>query len=147
MKLLLLTGCRLSELSESSWVEYDLDKAELVVPPQRNKIKTGFVVPLSSLAMEIIGELPRFGGGYVFTTTKGDCPFSGSVAPKRKLDELSGVSGLRFMILDVLSGRYYLHSGLTIRWPIASSAIPFRAQRGSITATNIIWNVAKRWKL
>jgi integrase len=92
VKLLILLGNRLRELSEAKWDELDEAKAELVIPAERIKMKRPFVVPLSSLTMGIITSLPRF-DGYIFTTTAGVKPFTGFTAPKSKLDELSGVTG------------------------------------------------------
>jgi integrase len=72
IKLLLLTGCRRSEIAEATWDEIDGEKRELVIPPERAKNKRRHVVPLVPQAWEIIARQPRasrwlfpahFGGG------------------------------------------------------------------------------------
>jgi integrase len=93
VKLLMLTGCRLRELSHASWgSELNVEKAELVIPPERTKTKILHVVPLSSLAQKIVAELPRFqNGDFVFTNQDGSKPLSSFAGPKAKLDSLANV--------------------------------------------------------
>lgn len=61
--LLLLTGARVSELLNSKWTDFDLDRQTWRI----GLSKTGRSrhVPLSKAAVEIIGQMPRFA----------DCPF------------------------------------------------------------------------
>ena len=58
-KLLLLTGARRSELSGARWREVDKAKRLLVIPPERFKSNATHMVPLSTMAMEIVATLPR----------------------------------------------------------------------------------------
>jgi integrase len=64
VRLLLLLGVRRSELGRAPWSEFDLDKAEWVIPPGRMKMDEPHVVPLPSAAVEILRALPQ-GKGYV----------------------------------------------------------------------------------
>jgi integrase len=58
--LFLLTGARKSELLEATWENVDLDRRELRIPkPKQGK---PHVYPLSTRAMEVIAQLPRFAG-------------------------------------------------------------------------------------
>ncbi len=59
MKLMLLTFVRTSELMESQWKEFDLEKAEWVIPAERMKMRIQHVVPLSKQAIEILNELKK----------------------------------------------------------------------------------------
>jgi integrase len=50
-------------------------------------------VPLTSDALALLGELPRFTGGeFVFTTTGGVKPVNGFSKAKARMDQLSGAS-------------------------------------------------------
>ena len=56
-KLLLLTFVRKNELAEAPWTEFDLDKAEWRIPPERMKMQGAHIVPLSRQAVECLKEL------------------------------------------------------------------------------------------
>lgn len=89
-KTLLLTAQRLREVAMMEWSEIDLDNALWVVPGQRTKNGLEMEVPISSLAMEIIGNLPRFtSGNFVFSTTGGARPVSGFSKMKARIDALT----------------------------------------------------------
>jgi integrase len=82
-RLLLLTGCRLREISEMRRTE--LQENELHLPGTRTKNKKPHLVPLSPLALSIINAMPRIEGcPYVFTTN-GKTPISGWSKIKRQL--------------------------------------------------------------
>ena len=77
-RLLLLTGCRKSEIGEASWSEISHNKATLTIPPERFKSDATHVVPLSNDALAIITDLPRWEeGDYVFSTRDGRLPIDG----------------------------------------------------------------------
>ena len=86
VRFLLATGQRLREVSEASWNEIDLDDALWTIPAARYKTGSAQEVPLSSLALQILASMPRFGGRYLFTTTGGDKPISGFSKFKYRLD-------------------------------------------------------------
>ena len=95
-KLLLMTAQRLNEVAQMQWCEIDRDNALWVIAADRTKSGRETEVPLSSLALEILGDLPRFtDGDYVFTTTGGRRPVSGFNKMKTRTDDRSGVTGWR----------------------------------------------------
>jgi integrase len=57
LKLMTLTFVRTSELIGASWSEFDLEGAEWRIPPERMKMKTPHIVPLSRQALAVLGEL------------------------------------------------------------------------------------------
>lgn len=59
LRLLLLTLCRKGELIAARWEHVDLDKAEWYVPPSNQKSAIPHLVPLSSQAVELFGELRK----------------------------------------------------------------------------------------
>lgn len=69
--LLLLTGQRLSEVAEMTWVEVDETKRLWIIPRERVKNNTAHEVPLGAAAMDLIAALPRLANKqrFVFTTT------------------------------------------------------------------------------
>jgi integrase len=95
-RLLLLTGQRRDEVSGLLWGELDLDARVWRIPGDRTKNGLPHDLPLSSLAMQEIENLPRFtAGDYVFTTTDGEKPVSGFSKSKRRLDRYSGMKNWR----------------------------------------------------
>ena len=77
VRLLLLTAVRRNEAARMSWAEVDLDNALWVLPGSRTKNGTPHEVPLSGMAVELLGSLPRFAGDFVFSTTAGRIPIQG----------------------------------------------------------------------
>jgi integrase len=59
IKLLLLTFVRTSELIDARWVEIDLERKIWIIPPERMKMRSEHVVPLSCQACEIFTELRK----------------------------------------------------------------------------------------
>lgn len=57
LRLIALTFVRTSELIGARWDEFDLDAAEWRIPPERMKMRTPHVVPLSSQAIEVVRSL------------------------------------------------------------------------------------------
>lgn len=56
--LLLLTGCRKRELLDSKWEDFDLDRRNWRIPMSKNGKPRH--VPLSTDALIVLGQLPRF---------------------------------------------------------------------------------------
>jgi integrase len=81
-KLLLVTGQRRGELGGMKWSEIADDGWHL--PNERAKSGNGHLVPLSSLAREIIADLPRR-GDYVFRAHR-DVPVKGWHTAKVRID-------------------------------------------------------------
>ena len=93
VKLLLLTGQRLHEISDLSWKEVHLDAKLIRIPAERMKGGRLHEVPLAADAMALLNSLPRWTrGDFVFSSTGGRQPFVGFSKAKLRLDQLSGVS-------------------------------------------------------
>jgi integrase len=85
LKLLLITGARLNEVSRMTRAELNDDVWS--IPGTRTKNKRPHIVPLPPLASDVLAGLPRIEGGFVFTTT-GTAPISGWSKIKVRLDAL-----------------------------------------------------------
>nr|WP_256467244.1 site-specific integrase [Bradyrhizobium sp. 30] len=87
-RTLLLTGCRLREVSGMTRAELG-DKGVWEVPSSRTKNHLAFVVPLPQLALDIINTVPptnqKNEPGLVFTTS-GKTPISGFSKAKKALN-------------------------------------------------------------
>ncbi len=94
LRMLVLTGQRVSEVSEMSWHEVDFEKALWMIPLARMKSARAHEVPLAPEALGLLKNLPRWtGGNFVFTTTAGAKPVNRFSRCKLRLDRL--VAGLR----------------------------------------------------
>jgi integrase len=84
VKLLMLTGARLSEIGSLQWQEIDGDAIRL--SGDRTKNGEAFTLPLSTAAVAIVADLPRIeDADFVFTVT-GRTPVSGWSKAKLTLD-------------------------------------------------------------
>ncbi|MDH3242073.1 MAG: integrase arm-type DNA-binding domain-containing protein [Alphaproteobacteria bacterium] len=93
-KMLLVTGQRRAEVAKMRWAEVDLEGALWTLSSDRTKADREHLVPLSSLALEVLAEIPHFNeGDFVFTTTAGAKPVSGYSKAKRAIDELIASDG------------------------------------------------------
>jgi integrase len=88
LKLLLITGSRVNEISRMTRAELN-DDGIWSIPGARTKNHKPHIVPLPPLARDILAGLPRIEGGLVFTTT-GVTPISGWSKIKVRLDGLMG---------------------------------------------------------
>jgi integrase len=86
VRLLLILGCRRSELSEMAWPEVDLDKATWTLKGERTKNGDLRLVPLPRLAVDMLAAMPRFTGPCAFTNSFGKRPILGFGALKTMLD-------------------------------------------------------------
>jgi integrase len=95
LQLLLLTGCRLSEVAEMRRDELRDEGAGVmwVIPGTRTKNKREHIVPLPPMACELLASVPMT-DGYVFTTD-GAHPVSGWSKIKRRLDAAMKVPAWR----------------------------------------------------
>lgn len=92
VRLLLLTGARRSEVAEMTWAEVEGGIWRL--PAARSKSGRANNRPLPRTAMAILATLPNHGQNtFVLSTTEGRRPSSAFNKRKRKLDEVSGVTG------------------------------------------------------
>ena len=87
-QMLVLTGARLSDISNASWPEFDLNAKVFVIPASRFKGgKVTQTIPLTREMLAILNGLPRFkSGDYLFSADYGRTPVKGFSKPKLKLD-------------------------------------------------------------
>ena len=78
LQLLALTFVRTNELIGAEWSEFDQDAALWVIPAARMKMKSEHIVPLSTQALAILGELQVLAGRsrFVFPGRNRDKPIS-----------------------------------------------------------------------
>jgi integrase len=95
LQLLLLTAQRRGEVAKMRWSQVDFVRRVWTIPSEVAKNGRAHEVPLSDMALKILGTLPRFvHADFVFTTT-GHSPISGFGRMKRNLDTRMGVTGWR----------------------------------------------------
>jgi integrase len=92
LRFLLLTAARRSEAADMTWAE--IKGGDWTLPASRNKTKVDLVRPLSRMARDILGEVPK-AGGFVWSTNGGARAISDFGGFKRELDAASGVKGWR----------------------------------------------------
>ena len=85
-KMLLITGQRRGEIAGMRWSEITADGWR--IPSERSKSGKGHLVPLSSLAREILDDVPQI-GELVFRSIN-DQPLRGWTKPARRLQKLCG---------------------------------------------------------
>jgi integrase len=88
VRLILLTGCRLREVSDAQWAEVDLDNKVLIVPPERFKSGVSHRVMLSDDALTIVRGL-RETGEFLFSYS-GTNPINGWSRAKDAIDQHMG---------------------------------------------------------
>ena len=72
LRFLILTFVRTTELRAAQWPEINFDKAEWRIPPERMKMRTTHIVPLSRQAMDVLLQIQRHSGNhpYIFPNGK-----------------------------------------------------------------------------
>jgi integrase len=85
LKLILLTGCRRSELGDLKWSEINMEARTITLPRERTKNGKEHVVPLSGPAIEILSGIGKRDREHVFGRTHGR-GFSGWAKAKKQLD-------------------------------------------------------------
>jgi integrase len=90
VRLLLILGCRRSELSRSRWREFELLKPgdeTFMLKGDRTKSGEPRLIPLPGMAVQIISSLPKFAGGdFLFAALGGRKPFTSFSKAKQRLD-------------------------------------------------------------
>ncbi len=78
LKLMLATGQRRDEIVGAPWSELDLDAGAWEIPAVRAKTGRAHRVPLSSLALDLLAEVRRIGGGsgWLFPSPRRDGPMA-----------------------------------------------------------------------
>jgi integrase len=93
VELLALTGQRREEVARMKWDELDLAKRVWTLPKSRTKNAKEHLVHLSEQSMAVLKQADRK-GPFIFSVL-GTKPFQEFSKSKRRLDQLSGVTGWR----------------------------------------------------
>jgi len=91
--LLVSLGVRKSELTESKWLEFDLENNIWELPNERSKSGQGMTIPLSSVVIEWLNELKirACGSEYLFPNRRASkSPFMGADTLNRAITKLFG---------------------------------------------------------
>ena len=91
IRLLLLTGCRKSEILSLRWKWIDFERGCLSLPDAKGGAR---VVPLAAPALEILAALPRT-SEWVLPATKGDGHYVGLGKAWERVRERAGLDGVR----------------------------------------------------
>jgi integrase len=89
--LLLLTGCRKSEILSLRWEWVDIERACLRRPDSKTGAK---VVPLASAALELLVDLP-YHSGFVLPAVRGPGHYTGLQKDWERVRERANLPGLR----------------------------------------------------
>jgi len=91
-KLLFLTGQRRNEVAEMEWADVDLINGIWTQPSSKNKSARKHIVPLSSVARDVLQHVLRVHDDLVFPARGKDRAASGFSKWKVKMDQLTGVT-------------------------------------------------------
>jgi integrase len=113
LEFALLTASRSQEVRGALWEEIDLDNALWIIPASRMKMSREHRVPLSTAAVELLKQVPRFAGSeYIFPAPRGiklsDMTLSAAMKRLHQADEKAGGEGF----VDRVSGRPAVPHGL-----------------------------------
>ncbi|MEX0407958.1 integrase arm-type DNA-binding domain-containing protein [Aquibium sp. LZ166] len=94
VKLLMLTGQRRTEVAAMRWNELNLDAGNWEIPGDRTKNDEPTIIPLSTLALEILRSVPRLNEKFVFPARGNEeSHFSGYSRSKLSLDRKALIDG------------------------------------------------------
>jgi integrase len=97
IRLLVLTGCRLSEILSLRWEWIDFERGCLALPDSKTGAKT---VPLGAPALRALAELPRQEDSpYVLPAERGDGHFVGIQKPWQRVRTAAGLCDVRLLDL------------------------------------------------
>ena len=90
IKLMALTFVRTSELIGARWSEFDLEAKRWDIPPERMKMRTAHIVPLSRQALEVLNTLQTLSGESEFL-------FPGDRKPGKPMSNMTILGALERM--------------------------------------------------
>lgn len=90
LKLMTLTFVRTGELIGARWSEFDLEAKRWDIPPERMKMRTTHIVPLSTHAIAVLETLRTISGGNEFL-------FPGDRNPKKPMSNMTILGALKRM--------------------------------------------------
>jgi integrase len=91
IRLLLLTGCRKTEILSLRWDFVDFERGCLRLPESKTGAK---VVPLAAAALQLLGELPRR-GEFVLPGSRGAGHYEGLQKAWERVRERAALPGVR----------------------------------------------------
>lgn len=91
IRMLVLTAQRRSTVASMRWDDLNLEDKIWIIPGTSMKNGKEHFVPLSEPAVELLNQVKRGNGPYVFSTTLGSRPISGISKPLGKLRKETGV--------------------------------------------------------
>ena len=87
-RFMILCGQRRDDVRLMHWREIDLDRGDWVIPSARYKSGQAHLVPLTGDMIALLREFPsKDDGGYVFSVTGGETPYTNLQKPKRAIDK------------------------------------------------------------
>jgi integrase len=93
IRLLILSGCRLSEILSLRWEWINFERGCLIMPDSKTGAKT---VPLGAPALRALAELPhQEGSPYVLPAERGDGHFVGIQRPWQRVRGAAGLDDVR----------------------------------------------------
>ena len=90
IKLMALTFVRTGELIGAKWSEFDLEARRWNIPPERMKMRTAHIVPLSTQALQVLDTLQTLSGTSEFL-------FPGDRNPKKPMSNMTILGALERM--------------------------------------------------
>jgi integrase len=91
-RLILLCGSRRAEPGNAKWSNFNEQAATLTVPAKGDRVH---VIPLPPLALQIVQQLPRFAGPYMFSANGGKKPVEDFNGAKERLNAIMAKTELR----------------------------------------------------
>jgi integrase len=101
LKMVVLTAQRRTEVASMRWSDIDLDKALWTLPAESTKAGRIHDVPLSDAAMDILKNLQRMAGDYVWTHNGGTTHITTYYEAKAAIDAAIGKKLTRWTIHDL----------------------------------------------
>jgi integrase len=89
IRMLVLSGQRLSEIAKAQWSEIDVGTNCFVIPPSRTKNGQAHALPITPAMQALLDEVPRFAdGSFIFSADFGRRPITGFPTFKPRLDRI-----------------------------------------------------------
>jgi integrase len=87
VRMLMLTGSRLSEVAGARWREFDIEREKVwIIPSARFKMNAEHRVPLTPDMIALLAELPRWKKGDFLFSMDGAKPYNGFSKSKERLN-------------------------------------------------------------